>query len=177
MHLLDKILKVYQNTEKIIVLVIFGVLFGVVMLQIISRYLFMNPIIWTDEISTLLQVVLTFLGIGYVFRKKGHISVDFIYRKLPITYQYIISSINGCIIIFCLVLLVKDAFTFLASQNIEVNTVPSINISTFYLSFPIGCLIAIVYLFFDILNHILILLGKKRILTNSNDLIRIDKHD
>lgn len=171
MKLLVKIIKLYYSVEKYLLSSIFIALFIIMILQISSRYVFGRPLIWTDEISTLLQVNLVFLGVGYTFRKKEHVSINFIVNHLSITFQHIISIINGFILLFCLVLVIKSGIQFVGTQDIPVNTVPFLDVCLFYICFPLGCLITSAYIFFDTLEHILILLGKK----NNNDLLSVLK--
>jgi TRAP-type transport system small permease protein len=51
-------------------------------IQIILRYFFDNPLSWTDEVSRLCAVWLTFLGSSAVLRYKQHISLDFLPESL-----------------------------------------------------------------------------------------------
>jgi len=51
--------------------------------SIASRAILGQPIIGVTEVSTLLLVVIAFLGFAYVQRTKGHIAVDMFVAKFP----------------------------------------------------------------------------------------------
>lgn len=57
-------------------------LLGDVLLQVITRYIFNNPLGWTEEIARYLLMILTFVGCPIAVRKNSNISLDFIYTKL-----------------------------------------------------------------------------------------------
>ena len=49
-----------------------------VTLQIVTRYVFNNPLGWTEEIARYLLVILTFVGAPIAVRKNSNVSLDFI---------------------------------------------------------------------------------------------------
>ena len=66
--------------------VVVGLLVGmtaIVLLQVIGRYILTNPYIWTEEVTRLLLIWLTFLGGAAVTRRGLHIAVDMFVRPLP----------------------------------------------------------------------------------------------
>lgn len=54
----------------------------VITLQVIRRRLFDAPLVYTDEISGYLLVVLTFLGLAYAMQHGDHIQVEIATRRL-----------------------------------------------------------------------------------------------
>lgn len=52
-------------------------------LQVVARYLFNRPLIWSEEISKLLLVWLVFLGAAAVTLDGKHLDVDVLFRAAP----------------------------------------------------------------------------------------------
>lgn len=57
-------------------------LVAVVALQVISRYVFKNPIIWTEEAARYMLIIITFLGAPIAVRNGANVSLDFIFSRL-----------------------------------------------------------------------------------------------
>ena len=60
------------------VLIIFAFLFA----DVVLRYLFGAPAIWTAELATLIFGAYAILGGGYLLAERGHVNVDILYGRL-----------------------------------------------------------------------------------------------
>lgn len=75
-------------------------------LQVVTRYVFNAPLVWTEELSATLLIWLTFLGAAAIERENGHVrlqTVDEILpewaaRKLYALYDLFILFWLGCLI-------------------------------------------------------------------------------
>lgn len=54
----------------------------VVFLGVVFRYVLLNPLTWTEEVSRFCLVWITFLGTYLAYRRRLHISIDVIRRRL-----------------------------------------------------------------------------------------------
>lgn len=66
---------------EIIAIGLLTVLFGILLLQIILRYVG-SPFIWVEEFSISLFIWLIFLGVAIAFRRGDHLLVDLLYPRL-----------------------------------------------------------------------------------------------
>lgn len=66
------------SLEGSVAAVIFTVLIGVVLLQVVGRLGLFRPPIWTEELSRWLWVWMAFIGIAEVERQDSHLRVDFL---------------------------------------------------------------------------------------------------
>lgn len=73
--------KIFDNLEELIGTVLFIILFLILIAQIVSRQIFDAPIIWSEELSTLLFVYIGMLGVSIGIKTKQHVYIDFIYNK------------------------------------------------------------------------------------------------
>lgn len=57
------------------------VIIGCVILQVVSRYVFNRPFIWTEEISLFAFCWFTFMGSAACSYEKSHLEVDYFYNR------------------------------------------------------------------------------------------------
>lgn len=55
----------------------------VLFLQIICRYFFQVPLVWSEEMALVLMLWITFLGSALLQASNEHIGIDFLVRLLP----------------------------------------------------------------------------------------------
>lgn len=60
-----------------------ALLFIVVILGVLSRYIFQNPFVWTEELALFLLSWLVFLGSSKLIRKWENVRVTYFIEKLP----------------------------------------------------------------------------------------------
>lgn len=62
---------------------LFAAMFGAIVLQIVLRYAFNTPLVWTDEVASYLFVWVSFLGWAMATRKRIHIGIGLVADRLP----------------------------------------------------------------------------------------------
>src|SRR5260221_13378480 len=75
--------------------VLFAVMFGVVILQIVLRYVFNAPLVWTDELAQYLFVWTSFLGWTMATRKRIHIGISVVADHLPAAGRRMPHALRG----------------------------------------------------------------------------------
>ena len=108
--------------------------------QVLWRYVFNDPIYWSEELARYLFVWLTFLAASMAFRDHKHMAVDLIQPFLVTTarrWQHAI--ITGILAIFFVVVLVI-APEILGITFDQPSASLSIPIALLYLSFPFSIL-------------------------------------
>ena len=60
---------------------LFALLFGVFVIQITARFIFNQPLAWTDEAATILYLWVVLWGAAVVCRDKEHVAFDLLYQK------------------------------------------------------------------------------------------------
>ncbi len=76
-HMKDPVYKVLQ----ILTFILFIILSILIFVQVILRYFFSAPIAWNDEISRLLMIWVSCLGIALAYFKKQHAAITFAVDK------------------------------------------------------------------------------------------------
>ena len=135
-----------------------GFFFMIMMLitvyEVIVRYAFNAPTVWTLEVSQYLMVIAIFFGVAYTLEADSHIKVDLLVTRLSPQRQRILGIIASILgIIFCAILLWKTAqLAGLAYQMHWISvTVLKVYLFPIYLVMPIGS-------FFLLLQYIVKLL-------------------
>lgn len=88
----------------VVSVILFAVLVCVTVWQVFTRQVLHSPSTWSEELSKILFVWLAFAGSAFLFGERGHIAVDFIARKLPLSAQRILQVIVQIVILVFAVL-------------------------------------------------------------------------
>jgi TRAP-type mannitol/chloroaromatic compound transport system permease small subunit len=68
--------------------------------EVISRYLFERPTIWSYEVTYFLYGTHFLIGTAFVLLRKGHIRIDVLYMRLPPRGKAIIDILGYLILFF-----------------------------------------------------------------------------
>lgn len=74
----------------------------VITVDIFLRYFLSKPLLFSNEVSVYCMVYVTFVGAALTMKKRGHISVDLLYRHLPRKIQLwldVVTTITGTVVI------------------------------------------------------------------------------
>ena len=85
--------------------------------QVVARYVFNNPFVWAEEISTYLFIWIVFLGSGLAFQRRTHIALDYFVRRLPRRiFRWLHLALSLMVLAF-LVLLVPQLVEWIRSPH------------------------------------------------------------
>ncbi len=68
--------------------------------EVVLRYVFNNPTIWSFEISTALYATTFMMGAAYALLYKAHVSIDLFYEMLGVRGRAILDIISSVIFFF-----------------------------------------------------------------------------
>lgn len=118
---------------------------SVVCLEIFSRNLFGHSFIWVEEFSLIMLGWVAFLSAAYTVRKKGHVGLEFLYKKFPMKLRkvlYVLCTL-GMIAFF--------AFIFASSlKNCRMQmkipfTQTRLPRGLMFMGLPVGCILMIYF--------------------------------
>lgn len=69
-------------TERLVCCAFLVIMLGLIVLQVVSRYVFNFPFTWTEELARYALIWFTFVAAGFVMARRIHISVDLVASKL-----------------------------------------------------------------------------------------------
>jgi TRAP-type C4-dicarboxylate transport system permease small subunit len=75
--------RVVDRVVDWVAVVAFAGMFACVLGQVVFRYFFGSPLVWSDELARYLFVWASFLGWIIAARRRSHLSIDMLTTKLP----------------------------------------------------------------------------------------------
>lgn len=85
--------------------------------QIFCRFVLNAPLIWSEELSRLLVVWMTFIGAAVVCWDGRHLNIDVMFNLLPAAAKHIVRIINALISIGLLAILIEPTMRLVEIEN------------------------------------------------------------
>lgn len=124
----------------------------IVAIQVITRKLFNFVFFWSEEITLLLMVWFSFMGIAIGFREKLHLAMDSFTNLLPKRINKVLDKvIQVCIFSFGFYL-VKNGWEFTVLMNESTLPATKLPNSIMYLVMPITGVMICVYTFLQLIG-------------------------
>ena len=127
-----------------------GLLIGAIVLITLAavwwRYVIEDPLSWTEQLSRILFVWVTFLGAAVLYREKSHITIDMFQQMMPPPLKALmVWLIELAMLLFIVVLFV---YGLKLSLDTLTQTFGALDISpaSFYFAAPVSA--AMMFLFF-----------------------------
>ena len=141
-----------ERTLDALAIVLFALMFGVIVVQIGLRYVFNQPLVWTDEAAQYCFVWVSFLGWTMAARKRIHIGINVVVDRFPAAARralHVLWCVAG--IGFALVLIVVGVL--ITWRNGDVRMI-SIDFAFWpvYLAVPVAALFLAVYAVRDLVH-------------------------
>jgi len=137
---------------KILTLIVILVMTLSAFLQVLFRYVFEYPLIWTEEIARFMFVWLTFLGSAAAVKTKNHIAMDLFVNMFPKKIQKSVNLLALTIFLGFCVLLVKQGI-FLTTTNMgQTSDALGIPMGYPYLAIPVGSALMTFFIIEDMFN-------------------------
>lgn len=125
--------------------------------QVLSRYVFMNPSSFTDELTRYMLIWLGMLGAAYVAGQDKHLAIDLLPQKLTgKPKQNLLIIINTVIIFFAVAVMIMGGLnlvyiTFILDQKSATLQVP---LAFVYTIIPFSGLVVTYYQIVLIISHL-----------------------
>lgn len=112
----------YDNFEILLMIVFLDGFMLNVLLQIITRVFFNQPLSFTEELSRYLFIWMVFLGLPYSTKYDKHISLDFFVRRFPKSVQFFLKMIVHVITLLVFVWVLRHGISYLIfSKNVKTS--------------------------------------------------------
>lgn len=120
-----------ENIEKVILIFLLAVIAVVMMIAVISRYVFKNGLTWSDEICRLAFIFSVFWGTSFSIKKNTAFRLTSIIDKFPPTARFITELVIDVFVIAFLgyvsYYFVSSALTFARlHNNTEILRIPRV---------------------------------------------------
>ncbi|MFH1806401.1 MAG: TRAP transporter small permease [Pseudomonadota bacterium] len=114
--------------------------------QVFFRYFLSSPILWSEELSRLTVVWMTFIGAAVVCWQGRHLAVDVFVARLPTRARLILRRVNQLLAIGFLVIMTYKSFRIVRLESFQDMSVLPLPGGTVRLAATIGGILMIVAL-------------------------------
>ena len=142
------------KTEMWISAVLLLAITAIILLQVFCRYFLGSPLIWPEELATILSIWLTFIGAGYVYKKNRHLKMGYLVEKLPAPVRSFIDFMTHiAVLIFCYYI-IKGGLRLIPIQG--RNLTPALRIPSSFYTLPvvISSLTLIIFILFLLIQKV-----------------------
>jgi TRAP-type transport system small permease protein len=134
------------RAEAAALITLVAVMTLVVFLQVVYRYVLVQPLHWSEELARYLFIWLSILGATLGLQKRGHFGLDFFYRMLPVQkkqfLQLLIHLLVGCVILVILIQGVK----LVQATALQKSPAMEISMGWAYACLPVGAGLMVIHL-------------------------------
>ena len=116
-----RLLERAERAHDALAVVLFALMLGTVLAQILLRYVFNAPLVWSDELAQYLFVWVSFMGWTMAARKRIHIGIGMVIERLPATARRALHAL-WCVlqIAFAAILLVVGMLMVRAQADVKM---------------------------------------------------------
>lgn len=120
-------------------------------LQVVMRYVFDRPTVWSEEFATLCFVVLVMVAIPIALRRHEHIALEFILNRTPLGLRTVLNVVVALLTIGTFALLAYLAWGLLPAADRQLLTGITlavgfdVTLTWMYATVPIGFSCAVIF--------------------------------
>ena len=91
---------IFENIEEIVASLLFIVTLVLVIINVLTRYVFRTGIPWAEEMATSCFVWTAFIGSAACYKMRAHVGVDILVNKLPLRTPNVVKIIVDIMMAF-----------------------------------------------------------------------------
>lgn len=145
-HAYDRFVDGLTAVARIVMLLMTSAIFGIILVTVVTRYLFGFVFSWSEEVPRYFLVWIALLGTALAVERKEHIGFDAIFKRLPTTGQRVLGYILDLGIAFVALVMLYYGIDFVRQFGSDL--MESIPLTNFwlYISMPISGAMILLYL-------------------------------
>jgi TRAP-type C4-dicarboxylate transport system permease small subunit len=123
-----------------------------VVAQVVLRYVFNDPLDWSEEMARIGFIYLAFIGIGAAYGRRRHMAIDALIILLPARMKRAVEfSVVGIATAFLITVIVLTARSMVELYRVEITT-PALDfpMAFVYLIIPLGLSMLITQMWLDL---------------------------
>ncbi len=151
---MNKFWKVLDQVMDLLVTIAMIGIAVICVVQIISRYIFKQAIVWANEASCFLFVYVVFMGAFILVRDQGFICMDLIQSKIPKKGRFLYDLFLQVLVVVYAAVFVIFGTQFAARNSIQVSSAMHLPMNLVYSIIPFSGCLMILYSLKNIIAHI-----------------------
>jgi len=117
----------------------------VTFIQVITRFIYKDPIAWGQDVIRLSFIYLVFWGGAYCIKEKEHLNIDILLTSMGIKTRKIMEIVINLILAIFFIFIVYYGFIFMQSGASQKAPYLPIPMSLYYLALPSSVLLMLYY--------------------------------
>ncbi|MFT5707196.1 MAG: TRAP-type C4-dicarboxylate transport system permease small subunit [Oceanospirillaceae bacterium] len=111
-----------QNIEKLIILLSYTGMAGIIFVEVVRRFLFNEQVPWSTTIPVLLFLWLTWFGASYNVKQRTHLALSEIRARLPYKLQFSCFVLDAILWVVFAAIVINFTYdqTYLAYDNFAI---------------------------------------------------------
>lgn len=151
---------VLDAVEILLPCLTFVVMFLVFVAEIVARYVFNSPLMWTYEVSTLAYTWTIMIGACYAARKRAHITFDLVYDTLSPKNRLITEALGNLAIVLFFAIALYPSFDFISFSKVTKTPVLLIPMNIGFAPFLLFLVLVSGHLLHGVWRNIVALVNK-----------------
>lgn len=131
-------LRVVRTLVDVVLVALLTTMIGLIMFQILGRYVFNYSISWSEEAAIFVQIWIVMLGAGLAMRNRNHIGIDLVVSRLPAVARVLLKSASFLLSVWFLLVLIVGSFGLISLGMIIKSTALQLPMAVPYAALPIG---------------------------------------
>jgi TRAP-type C4-dicarboxylate transport system permease small subunit len=118
----------------------------VTILQVIFRFIFDSPLVWSDELARFTLIWMTFIGAAIVSFDDKHLAVELIQEKLTPKLKLITTLMMRALIIAFLIITAVSSIELIQVSHYLNSGALEIPFSYWRIAAPVGCILMVIFI-------------------------------
>ena len=114
------------------------VMTGLTLIQVVLRYIFRMPLVWTEEASVFLMIWMAFVGAGVAMRRGAHIAMTLLVERFPPGLSRSFLTLSRLLMLAFLAVVAWQGWLLAMSVGGQRSPALAIPMTWPYLTMPIG---------------------------------------
>jgi len=142
----DRLDKALVATNRWVLIGLVAVMSVLVIVNVISRYVFSHSFPWVEEATRYMMIWAAFLGAGPALRVGGHIAIDTLVQALPRAAAGVLRTVIVALISAILLVLIWLGVEYVEFAWYQESPVLSWSLGKVYLALPVGLTLTLAHL-------------------------------
>ena len=135
---LSFLLRQLRRAVNVVAILLLLAMTGLILFQILGRYVFNYSISWSEEAAIFAQVWLVMLGSGIAMRNRNHVGVDVLIALCPQVVQRVAKAASFLLGVWLLIVIIMGSFSLIAIGLIVKSAALQIPLAVPYIALPVG---------------------------------------
>ena len=116
-----------------------GAMMGIILISVFWRYVLQNSIFWSEELSKMLMVWMTFMAAPIALKRGIHVGIQSLLQATKGRWHFIMLIVGQLTILILMAVCVKEGFQLAWFARRQKASSFELSMIWAYLSMPLGC--------------------------------------